>query len=103
MLMIVKLVTCGVPSGKRDRFAQGQCAWATLSGVAGFCGQVGGWRKDEAGQAVIVGFRHDQAIYDGLFVRFGGRKSCTTGIGLRSCRARALKRNPTATASRCWG
>ena len=38
-----------------------------------------------------------------LFARFGGRKSCTTGIELRFCRACARKRNPTATASRCWG
>ena len=87
MLMIVKLVTCDVLPGNRDRFAQGQCAWATLSGVAGFCGQVGGWSKEEPGRAVIVGFWRDQGSYDGfmrdvhdsIFDANGQRGSYTSG------------------------
>lgn len=61
--------------------SRGGSGWTALSGVAGFCGQVGGWSKDEPGRAVIVGFWRDQGSYDG-FMRdvhdsiFGANGQC---------------------------
>ncbi|ASS74891.1 hypothetical protein CIG75_07780 [Tumebacillus algifaecis] len=62
--MLVKWMICTVEPEQRDAFSQAQESWSQLHGVAGFCGQVGGWKVEEGDvTARIVGLWCDEAAY----------------------------------------
>jgi hypothetical protein len=60
--MLIKLMT--VRTADPDAFHRAQLAWDQLRDVPGFLGQDGGWSRDEAGVAHIVGCWQDRASYD---------------------------------------
>lgn len=68
--MIVKWITCSVEPDMRPAFSQAQEGWRNLRGVDGFCGQVGGWKKEQQGwQAHLAGLWRDQESYRAFMER----------------------------------
>lgn len=61
--MLLKWIRCTIPDDKRGAFSTAQEQWSTIADTDGFYAQVGGWNKDQPGQACIVGFWRDQAAY----------------------------------------
>lgn len=58
--MLLKLIRCDVPAERREAFAEGQRAWASIVGLPGFFAQGGGWSE---GQALLAAWWQDWDSY----------------------------------------
>lgn len=61
--MLLKRIACTVPPASRESFSTAQTAWSALRRLDGFVAQIGGWRSDETGEAVIIAFWDDARTY----------------------------------------
>ncbi len=61
--MLLKWIICVVPEPARPDFSRAQEHWSALADLDGFCGQIGGWGKNDPMEACILGLWENEDSY----------------------------------------